>query len=1445
MRGSVFMKKQRILSWFLCAVMLLSLLPSTALAADTTGWLGASGNELYVGGVPVTSENAGDITGTGITSGTASFTVEGGVPTLVLDGVTIKDGYKDSDYGDGEWYNKIYGIYFKSADKEVLKIKFSGENVIAAEKPEEKDAIYGVSTHSKEGIAFEGDKNAKLRIESERAAVYSKGALSMNGGEYNIKTVDDDYSSGEALYCSGPLTIENANMKASADKNRGIWMRSLGDEDITLIKDSTLKVTGGTVGTAAPCEAIFSWGDIVIENSTVDATGDGCGIYAEDGKAITVSGGNSVITAKSVGGIDGYRKEQSAAILTGKESYGEDGHGQAAEITLNDGLAVTVPDAGSIGLYNFNGYGSESYRTALDAKGNYAREVIIKTPTTHCVCGKEECSSHSGTITHVAENSLNLVSGITGGATLSGGSYYLSDDLDAGENTIYASGTVNLCLNGHNLKGRICPTDDAVLNICDCKDGGKIENQYGHVINYECDNATVNIYGGTFESVHNEANTIIDFEGYSGNTLNLYGGTVKAGNNNSLPPIGTRTLEVNLYGGKISTAKAHGVVVLGKVNLCGNTEIDVSVGYAGIKVYGKELIDANGYTGGNISILCDRVSDGDVLVKNVTDATAGKFKLFNTDDRILNKVGNDLKYCVLYTVSFDSNGGDGTMANVRVPSGEYELPQCTFTAPERKLFKAWNVGGVEYSVGAKINITNDTTVTAVWKWMEKTTVVISEDKQVPEYDGNQKNFVVSGNVGDGFAVKYYKGGAEIPAPADAGKYDVLVKRAEDDIYKAYEKIIPNGLEITPKEINGAVRDDFEPMTYNGSEQTPRASVKADGLTVTGEWSTVTNVSDKTTFTANGNFTGTIENQQTGMMRAPQSAPESPTAVNESIEGKGDGKIVGVDDTMEYKADSAEEYTAVVGSEVSNLPVGTYKVRYKETDNCFVGEDKTVVIGVGGRITVKFDSNGGSAVEDMVCGYNQTVNEPEKEPTRAGYEFAGWFADSGLTNEWNFETDRFTQNTILYAKWVCGTVSRDEWLVGKAEAEGLNDIAKAEKSDIKLVIQMQEATEGSDGQSAIKDAAGARRNFAFYDISLIKNGSDAITEAPSVIEIKLPYQFTKKKNIQVYRYHGGNVQELVQLTERDTEKPYEDGKCFVDMKNGYIYIYSGKFSAYSVVYDKITSSSSGSGSRTASYTVKFETNGASAVKNQTVAQNGTVTEPAKIEREGYQFGGWYLDRELTEKYDFNAKVTKDITLYAKWIEVKQDDVGKHDCLSENFGDLDINMWYHLDTDYVLSEGLMKGMSEKTFAPNGKLTRAMLVTILYRNEGEPAISKNSSFADVKENTYYANAVSWAQQNGIVKGISETEFAPNEFITREQIAAIMHRYAKFKQVDVSVGESTNILSYSDFGSISEYAVAPLQWAVGAGLIKGRSETTLNPKDNATRAEIAAILHRFLESK
>lgn len=179
-------------------------------------------------------------------------------------------------------------------------------------------------------------------------------------------------------------------------------------------------------------------------------------------------------------------------------------------------------------------------------------------------------------------------------------------------------------------------------------------------------------------------------------------------------------------------------------------------------------------------------------------------------------------------------------------------------------------------------------------------------------------------------------------------------------------------------------------------------------------------------------------------------------------------------------------------------------------------------------------------------------------------------------------------------------------------------------------------------------------------------------------------------------------------------------------------------------------------------------------------------------------------------------------------------------SGTFTDVKSDDWFSGAIEFVHKKNLMKGVSDNEFAPNENLSRAMIVTILYRMENEPSASFNK-FGDVNADEWYSAAVAWASENGIVNGVSENEFAPNDNLTREQMAAIIYRYIKFKGKDVSVGENTNILSYTDAESVSEYAVEAICYAVGSGLMKGDSETTLNPSGTATRAETATIIMRL----
>lgn len=177
----------------------------------------------------------------------------------------------------------------------------------------------------------------------------------------------------------------------------------------------------------------------------------------------------------------------------------------------------------------------------------------------------------------------------------------------------------------------------------------------------------------------------------------------------------------------------------------------------------------------------------------------------------------------------------------------------------------------------------------------------------------------------------------------------------------------------------------------------------------------------------------------------------------------------------------------------------------------------------------------------------------------------------------------------------------------------------------------------------------------------------------------------------------------------------------------------------------------------------------------------------------------------------------------------------------FTDVRESDWFYEDVAFAYENGLFAGTSDTTFSPNASMTRAMLVTVLYRLEGQPAVNGRSGFSDVQYNGYYEDAVTWAADNGIVNGTSTSTFSPNVNVTREQMAAILYRYAQYKKYNTAASSSLN--SFSDHTSVSGYAEASLQWSVAEKLVNG-SNGKLMPTGNASRAQVAAILHRFAEN-
>jgi len=192
------------------------------------------------------------------------------------------------------------------------------------------------------------------------------------------------------------------------------------------------------------------------------------------------------------------------------------------------------------------------------------------------------------------------------------------------------------------------------------------------------------------------------------------------------------------------------------------------------------------------------------------------------------------------------------------------------------------------------------------------------------------------------------------------------------------------------------------------------------------------------------------------------------------------------------------------------------------------------------------------------------------------------------------------------------------------------------------------------------------------------------------------------------------------------------------------------------------------------------------------------------------------------------------------EEEECDGGKN-CPSKKFVDVDQNQWYHEAVDFSIVEGLMNGTSETTYEPLSTTTRAMIVTMLYRLEGEPEVDHEIGFEDVAADTWYTEAIRWAEAEGIVNGYSETEFGPNDYVTREQMVTILHRYAEYK--GVATDKRDDLKAFPDAEAVSAWALDAMQWAVEAELIEGMNGV-LNPTGDANRAQIATVFMRMIQN-
>jgi len=452
---------------------------------------------------------------------------------------------------------------------------------------------------------------------------------------------------------------------------------------------------------------------------------------------------------------------------------------------------------------------------------------------------------------------------------------------------------------------------------------------------------------------------------------------------------------------------------------------------------------------------------------------------------------------------------------------------------------------------------------------------------------------------------------------------------------------------------------------------------------------------------------------------------------------------------------------------------------------------------------------------------------------------------------------------------------------KVAADGIRDTITSEEAtliqngelSVKTALDVEKKTSGSAvGASQIAAEAGSDKTVdLFLDLSLIKTTSelDGTGEVVGVMEedigakndvvlqIAIPYAEAAKEGLEVYRYHGNTASTLKSLTAKPSDG-FVDGTFFADTANKYLFIYAKDFSTYAVGYTTpaapYTPTYSSGSSATYTIEVSGNTDNGKVTLSKAKAQSGEkITVTVKPDA-GYSVGAVTatdangksvsVTKTSDTTYTFTMPSSK-VTVNATFTNgtCPQDAT----CPVSKFTDADAKAWYHDGVHWALENDVMNGVGSNRFNPSGDTSRAMVVTMLWRMEGSPAYVGASEFSDVENTDWYGQAVRWASAEGIVEGYTQNGskvFNPNGAVTREQLAAILYRYAQFKKADVSVGEDTNILSYDDAFSVSTWAMAAMQWACGSSIINGIG-SELVPAGNATRAQVATMLMRYSTNK
>ena len=671
------------------------------------------------------------------------------------------------------------------------------------------------------------------------------------------------------------------------------------------------------------------------------------------------------------------------------------------------------------------------------------------------------------------------------------------------------------------------------------------------------------------------------------------------------------------------------------------------------------------------------------------------------------------------------------------------------------------------------------------------------------------------------------------------------------------------VEVTPKSISGASIVLGASLTYTGEELTQTvAGVSVDGVNLDPQDYAVTNnkATDAGTYTltitGTGNYTDTVTKQWSIAKAEPTvTAPTAKTGLKYTGTAQAlikEGTASG--GTMVYSLEEGGAYT-------TNLPQGTnagdYTVWYKvEGDKNYIDTIPVEIpVSIGkANLTVTADNKQiyeGSPDPTYTASYSGFVNNETKDVLSGELKFTCDYTTSSQPGSYDITPSGLT-STNYDIKFENGTLTVVE--VGDIfppVAKGLTYTGKAQKlidpataeDDVDLFYKL----DGSSFSKTIPEATDAGTYTVYWKAE--KDGTTVDNGSLTVIIKKAP--LTVKAN-DIWVYAGDTPKFTATITGYvNGEDGRElDGK--LAFRCGYSEKYSKPGSRHTITPE---------GLRADNYHIAFET-GILTVKDPLSprfnvyvldSKHGTVEADCRYARKGDVVTltikpDWGYELEtltVTDSHGYELKLTYHSNgTYT--FTMPRDNVTVKAIFTVRdmpFVDVPGDAWYAGGVRYVYAHGLMNGTGSWRFSPNRTTTRAMIATILYRMEGSPRVYGTSQFGDVEAGSWYEDAVIWATQNDIVEGYTSKTFGPNDPITREQMAAMLYRYADYCRCDMSAGRYVDLSKYSDMNEISDYAIPALRWAVGEEIIQGRTGKRLAPTDTATRAEVAVMLMRFCE--